>query len=93
MMPFWFPLSLLLALLSLDVTAIGQFMVSRPIVVGPLVGLVAIISGIHMFGILGVFIGPILAAMLLSLLKTWPVIGGRFGMDSEPAPVDVPPGG
>jgi mannose/fructose/N-acetylgalactosamine-specific phosphotransferase system component IIC len=41
MMPFWFPLSLLLALLSLDVTAIGQFMVSRPIVVGPLVGLVA----------------------------------------------------
>ena len=40
MMPYWLPLSLLLGLLSLDVTAIGQFMVSRPIVVGPLVGLV-----------------------------------------------------
>jgi len=39
-MPYWLPLSLLLGLLSLDVTAIGQFMVSRPIVVGPLVGLV-----------------------------------------------------
>ncbi|MDO8803533.1 MAG: AI-2E family transporter [Elusimicrobiota bacterium] len=47
----------------------------------PLVGLVAIISGIQMFGILGVFIGPILAAMLLSLLKIWPVIRGRFGID------------
>lgn len=39
-MPFWLPLSFLLGLLSLDVTAVGQFMVSRPIVVGPLVGLV-----------------------------------------------------
>jgi predicted PurR-regulated permease PerM len=48
----------------------------------PLVGLVAIIGGIQMFGILGVFIGPILAAMLLSLLRIWPAIGGRFGMDS-----------
>lgn len=48
----------------------------------PLVGLVAIISGIQMFGILGVFIGPILAAMLLSLLRIWPVIGGRLGIAS-----------
>ena len=46
----------------------------------PLVGLVAIISGIQMFGIQGVLIGPILAAMLLSLLKIWPVIRGRFGI-------------
>lgn len=46
----------------------------------PLVGLVAIIGGIQMFGILGIFIGPILAAMLLALLKIWPVIGGMFGM-------------
>lgn len=48
----------------------------------PLLGLVAIISGIQMFGILGVFIGPILAAMLLALLRIWPVIGGRFGIVS-----------
>jgi mannose/fructose/N-acetylgalactosamine-specific phosphotransferase system component IIC len=34
----WFPLSLLLGLLALDTTAVGQFMVSRAIVVGPLVG-------------------------------------------------------
>lgn len=50
----------------------------------PLVGFVAIISGIHLFGILGVFIGPIMAAMLLSLLRSWPVIRGRFGLDSAP---------
>jgi len=49
----------------------------------PLVGLVAIISGIQMFGILGVLIGPILAAMLLSLLKIWPVIRGQFGIKLE----------
>src|SRR5258708_33549910 len=34
----WFGLSILLAFLSLDVEAVGQIMVSRPIVVGPLVG-------------------------------------------------------
>jgi len=37
-MPHWFLISVLLGFLSLDVTALGQFMVSRPIVVGPLVG-------------------------------------------------------
>jgi mannose/fructose/N-acetylgalactosamine-specific phosphotransferase system component IIC len=34
----WLMLPALLGLLSLDVSAVGQFMVSRPIVVGPLVG-------------------------------------------------------
>lgn len=38
MMPHWFPVSILLAFLSLDVSAVGQFMISRPIVVGPVVG-------------------------------------------------------
>lgn len=46
----------------------------------PLVGLVAIVGGIQLFGILGVFIGPVMAAMLLALLRIWPVIGGRFGL-------------
>ncbi|UPT74646.1 MAG: AI-2E family transporter [Elusimicrobiota bacterium] len=46
----------------------------------PLVGFVAILSGIRLFGILGVFIGPILAAMALALLRIWPVVRGRFGM-------------
>ena len=51
----------------------------------PLVGLIAIVGGLQMFGIQGVLIGPILAAMLLSLLKIWPAIRGRFGIDSEAA--------
>jgi len=38
MMAHWFPVALLLAFLSLDETAVGQFMVCRPIVVGPVVG-------------------------------------------------------
>ena len=58
----------------------------------PLVGLIAIIGGLQMFGIQGVLIGPILAAMLLSLLKIWPVIRGRFGIVSAPAVEPGPPG-
>lgn len=52
----------------------------------PLVGLIAIIGGLQMFGIQGVLIGPILAAMLLSLLKIWPVIRGGFGIVQEAGP-------
>ena len=47
----------------------------------PLLGLIAILGGIQMFGILGLFIGPILAAMLLSLLEIWPAIRGRLRTD------------
>jgi predicted PurR-regulated permease PerM len=46
----------------------------------PLVSLVAIFGGISMFGIMGVFIGPILAAVLISLLQIWPDVGDRFGL-------------
>jgi len=46
----------------------------------PLVSLVAIFGGIHLFGIFGVFIGPILAALLVSALKVWPVIAERYGI-------------
>ncbi len=51
----------------------------------PLVSLVAIFGGIGMFGIMGVFVGPIIAAVLISLLQIWPEIGQRFGfMSSDP---------
>ncbi len=51
--------------------------VVRPIVLKghgdmhPLLALVAIFSGIGMFGILGVIFGPIVAAMLVSILNAW----------------------
>ena len=38
----------------------------------PLVSLVVIFGGIEMFGILGVFLGPILAAVLIALLQIRP---------------------
>lgn len=46
----------------------------------PLVGLVAIFGGISIFGIWGVFIGPIAVAVLLSLLEVWPRVGRHFGL-------------
>lgn len=53
----------------------------------PLVGLVAIFGGIQMFGIPGVFIGPILTAILIALLEVWPEVRERFGV-GEPATVE-----
>jgi predicted PurR-regulated permease PerM len=59
----------------------------RPIVlkdrsaIHPLVSLVAIFGGIQMFGLMGVFIGPIIVAILISLLDAWPEIGRKFGLN------------
>lgn len=60
--------------------------VVRPLVLGgrdnmhPLVSLLAIFGGIRLFGLLGVFVGPILAALLISLLDIWPDVGRRLGL-------------
>lgn len=45
----------------------------------PLVSLVAIFGGIQLFGVLGVFIGPIVASLLIAVLNIWPLIAERFG--------------
>jgi predicted PurR-regulated permease PerM len=50
----------------------------------PLVSLVAIFGGIQMFGILGVFVGPILVAILLTLFEVWPLVGRRAGLLESP---------
>jgi predicted PurR-regulated permease PerM len=49
----------------------------------PLVSLIAIFGGITLFGIMGVFIGPILAAVVISLLEIWPSVAHRFGLMQE----------
>lgn len=49
----------------------------------PLVTLVAIFGGIQMFGYVGVFVGPILMAILISLLQVWPDVAERFGLVLE----------
>lgn len=45
----------------------------------PLVSLVSIFGGLHLFGIWGVFLGPILTAVLLALLEVWPRVASHFG--------------
>jgi predicted PurR-regulated permease PerM len=49
----------------------------------PLISLISIFGGIAMFGILGVFVGPIAAATLIALLQIWPTVGKRFGLTYE----------
>lgn len=46
----------------------------------PLVSLVAIFGGLQWFGFSGVFLGPILAAVVISLLQLWPMVGRPFGL-------------
>jgi predicted PurR-regulated permease PerM len=46
----------------------------------PLVSLIAIFGGIQIFGIAGVFLGPIVVAVTIALLQTWPTVAQRFGL-------------
>jgi predicted PurR-regulated permease PerM len=46
----------------------------------PLVSLVAIFGGLQMFGFFGVFFGPIVAAVVITLLQVWPIVGRRWGL-------------
>lgn len=48
----------------------------------PLVGLVAVIGGISLFGLLGILLGPILVSMLTALLEAWPQMRMRLGIDA-----------
>ncbi len=44
----------------------------------PMVSLISIFGGIGMFGLIGIFLGPILTAVTISLLQIWPLIAERF---------------
>jgi predicted PurR-regulated permease PerM len=46
----------------------------------PLISLVAIFGGLQMFGLFGVFIGPIMLAVVVSLLQIWPRVAKSFGL-------------
>jgi predicted PurR-regulated permease PerM len=69
--------------------------VVRPIVLQgrsnmhPLVSLVAIFGGIAIFGILGVFLGPVLAAVTISFLQAWPTVAERVGLMSRASEIDA----
>ena len=51
----------------------------------PLIGLLSVFGGMHVFGILGVLIGPIVAAVLISLLEVWPKLQKRYEEAREEA--------
>ncbi|MFW7379008.1 MAG: AI-2E family transporter [Oligoflexus sp.] len=46
----------------------------------PMISLVAIFGGLQMFGVFGVLFGPILAAVVITLLQLWPIVGKRSGL-------------
>lgn len=47
----------------------------------PLVSLIAVFGGIQTLGLFGVFLGPIFAALLITLLHIWPDIGREAGLE------------
>lgn len=47
----------------------------------PLVSLVAIFGGLEMFGLFGVFLGPIIAAVVITMMQVWPQFAQRYGLD------------
>lgn len=50
----------------------------------PYISLIALLGGVHLFGVLGMFLGPVLMALLLALLQVWPAVArGYFGGKGE----------
>lgn len=91
------PKAIIMVAVGLFIGVIDNFV--RPIVLKgrgnmhPLVSLVAIFGGVGLFGMIGVFIGPILAAIAISLLQAWPSVARRFGLmtrDQQIEPVKAP---
>lgn len=56
----------------------------------PLVSLVAIFGGLQWFGFFGVFLGPILVAVVITLLQLWPMVGRPYGLVFANDPEDLP---
>lgn len=61
----------------------------------PLVSLVAIFGGIQLFGFFGVFLGPIIIALLIGVLQVWPDVAKRYDLigDEEAVPPPALPSG
>ncbi len=56
----------------------------------PLVSLVSIFGGMQLFGFFGVFLGPIVMAVVITLLQLWPMVGRPFGLVYAADPEDPP---
>lgn len=66
----------------------------------PLLSLLAILGGIGAFGLVGAFVGPLLAAMVTAVLSTWPTVAAHCRipiaengrLPDVPLPESAPPG-
>ncbi len=77
----------LAGMLALALTGFAVDHLMRPLIlrgrakIPALAGLVAILGGLRVFGLFGLFLGPVLAAELLTLLDLWPMVARRYGLD------------
>lgn len=56
----------------------------------PLLSLLAILGGIAFLGVPGIFIGPLLASLVISLLDIWPAVAAYSGIAVTGAGEEVP---
>lgn len=56
----------------------------------PLVSLLAILGGLGLFGLPGLFIGPLLAAMFIAVLDIWPAVASHCGIPVSDSGYAVP---
>ena len=50
----------------------------------PLLAFVSILGGLQVMGLWGLFIGPIVAALLIAVANSWPVIAEKIGVARGP---------
>lgn len=56
----------------------------------PMVSLLAILGGLALLGVPGVFIGPLLASLAIAMLEIWPAVATHCGIAVSGAGVQVP---
>ena len=56
----------------------------------PMVSLMAILGGLMVLGIPGVFIGPLLASLTIAILDIWPAVAAYCGIPVSDSGVEVP---
>jgi predicted PurR-regulated permease PerM len=56
----------------------------------PMISLIAILGGLALMGIPGLFLGPLFASMTIAVLEIWPAVAAWCGIPVTDAGVDVP---
>ncbi len=59
----------------------------------PLLGLISLLGGLLTFGLIGVFVGPVIAAVAAALYELWPEVAERSGIRPAAAAIKLSPEG